>query len=176
LNELLSGYSCSLNSDIEGFLRNNAAEFSRRFLSKTYLVHEANSLAILGYFTLTPKSIVIKEENALSKTFLKKLDKFLNREGGVVMMSVILLAQLGKNYGYGGGAKISGSDLLLASKKITSAVQKYIGGRVVCVECEDAPKLRHFYETNGFVHLQDRKTTDGSVLIQYLKYIKGEEQ
>ena len=52
LMELLSGFSCSLNPDVERFLKRNAVEFTKENQSVTNLVISAEVVSLLGYFTL----------------------------------------------------------------------------------------------------------------------------
>lgn len=57
------------------------------------------------------------------------------------------------------------------------SIQEEIGGKFVYLECENKPKLIHFYESNGFTVFGKRKKdrdeigVDGEYLIQLLKYL-----
>lgn len=52
---------------------------------------------------------------------------------------------------------ITGEELLrIACKKVREA-QCIISGRFVFVECADNPKLRMFYEQNGFMYFGQRQ-------------------
>ena len=71
-------------------------------------------------------------------------------------------------------------DLLLkfACDKVKEA-QKILGGRMVYLECEDVPKLREFYESNGFVCFgkrnldkDEKEKNTGEYLLQMLCYLK----
>ena len=71
-----------------------------------------------------------------------------------------LIGQLGKNFHNNYNNYITGDILLhLACKKVCE-VQKMIGGRFVFLECEDIPKLKEFYENNGFMCYNKRKWND----------------
>jgi len=70
---------------------------------------------------------------------------------------------------------ITGDMLLkLACNKIKVA-QDVLGGRYVYLECEDKPKLKEFYESNGFVcfgkrnlERDERDKNNGDYLLQML--------
>lgn len=70
---------------------------------------------------------------------------------------------------------ISGNILLkLACDKVKEA-QDILGGRFVFLECEDEPKLKEFYEENGFVcfakrrlERDEKKENSGEYLLQML--------
>lgn len=90
-------------------------------------------------------------------------------------MSVPLLGQIGKNYKNKYNELITGDILLkLAIDKIKEA-QYILGGRFIFLECEDKPKLREFYEENGFVcfgkrnlERDEREQIHGEYLLQML--------
>ena len=56
--ELLSGFSCPLNPDIEDFLKRKSIEFAKQGLSQTHLVMPSatGKPEIAGYFCLTNKT------------------------------------------------------------------------------------------------------------------------
>ena len=83
-----------INLEIENFVRNKAIDFARRKLSVTYLVNDLDDGAILGFFALTHKAVLIPRAN-LSKSSLKKLERFarLDRATGEYMASAFLIAQ-----------------------------------------------------------------------------------
>ena len=83
IDRFLSGFSTktekngqekTLNFEIEHFLKNNAVQFAKEKKSITYVVGDQNSGSLLGYFTLTHKSIEVPAVG-LSKTTIRKLDK-----------------------------------------------------------------------------------------------------
>ena len=69
----------------------------------------------------------------------------------------LLFGQLGKNYYNNYNNYISGDILLRLACQQVKEVQKLIGGRFVFLECEDIPKLKAFYESNGFKCYNKRK-------------------
>jgi hypothetical protein len=180
--KFLSAYSCPLNEDVENFLKTKAIEFSKQDISQTHLVMASyRELPILvGYFTLAIKYIHISKDILTSK-MKSRLSKFAqyNSSIGKYILSSPLIGQIGKNYADGYEKQITGDELLkLACDKVRTA-QYILGGKTVYLECEDKPKLREFYESNGFVCFGKRalegdetEYTYGEYLMQYIKYLK----
>lgn len=178
----LSQFSCPLNSDVEKFLCGRSAiEFAKQSLTTTYLVYGSfkRRKALVGYFSITSKYIVISRATLTSK-YTKRLNKFATYDSELksYIMSSPLIAQLGKNYTNDYSKLITGDELLLlAIRKIKEALL-ILGGKTVYIECEDEPKLIDFYTSNGFVEFGrrslDRDEKDdfsSDYLIQMLKYI-----
>lgn len=68
--DVLSGFSCPKNKEIENFVRNNAVEFAKRKMSITYLLLDEYS-RVLAIFAITHKAVQIFGTN-LSSTLQKK--------------------------------------------------------------------------------------------------------
>ena len=179
---ILSSFVCDKNKDVEDFIRNKAIEFSKRGFAKTKLVYwvsdDEKEKELVGYFTIASRYICVSKDS-VSKTLGKRLFAHgrYNEGAREYIVSAPLIGQLGKNYANGNDCLISGSDLLaMALKKIVS-IQEEIGGKFVYLECENKPKLIHFYESNGFTVFGKRKKdrdeigVDGEYLIQLLKYL-----
>lgn len=179
---ILSSFVCDKNKDVEDFIRNKAIEFSKRGFAKTTLVYwvsdDEKEKELVGYFTIASRYICVSKDS-VSKTLGKRLFAHGRYNEGTreYIVSAPLIGQLGKNYANGNDCLISGSDLLaMALKKIVS-IQEEIGGKFVYLECENKPKLIHFYESNGFTVFGKRKKdrdeigVDGEYLIQLLKYL-----
>lgn len=176
--EKLQEYSCNLNNDVEYFLKEKAIEFSKQDISRTYIVMSQyrTKNVIVGYFAITNKVTNIKKVN-LSETKRKRLLKFAvyDQETKNYSISLPLIGQIGKNYNNGYNKLITGDILLkLACDKIKE-VQELVGGRFVFLECEDKPKLKEFYENNGFVcfgkrnlERDEKDKNSGNYLLQML--------
>lgn len=182
LREILSNFSC-INKDVQKFLTGKSAiDFAKQGITQTFLVYTSykGKNVLCGYFSLANKYIIVNR-NAVSKTLAKRLKKFTiqTEEKSNYIISMPLIAQLGKNYTNGYNQLISGDELLkMALDKIKEA-QIILGGKFVYLECEDIIKLREFYQSNGFVEFGRRKLDpdeqfdmEGTELIQLLKYIK----
>ena len=183
--EILKNYKCELNSDVEYFLKEKAIEFSKQDISRTYIIMSKYKKedVIVGYFAITNKVTNIKKV-ALSATKRKRLLKFAiyDKESKCYSIALPLIGQLGKNYYNNYNKLIKGEVLLkLACDKIKET-QDLIGGRFVFLECEDIPKLKDFYENNGFVcfgkrnlEKDERYRNNGDYLLQMLKDLSKKE-
>lgn len=177
--EILYGYKCDLNQDVEYFLKEKAIEFSKQDISRTYIVMSQykDIEVIVGYFAITNKVTSIKKVK-LSETKRKRLLKFAvyDKESKCYNIALPLIGQLGKNYYNNYNKLITGDVLLkLACDKIKEA-QELIGGRFVFLECEDKAILEEFYQSNGFVcfgkrnlEKDERSKNEGEYLLQMLK-------
>lgn len=170
----LENFECSLNPDVEKFLKLNAIEFTKKNQSITYLVFENEAKDLLGYFTLTVKPVSIFV-NQFSNTQIRRISRIgkIDEDNNTFVLSAFLIAQLGKNYCEGINSKISGEKLMgLALQKIRH-VQNMIGGMVVFVEADNKKKLLDFYiKKNKFciVNMMEKSdSTNG--LIKMLKVL-----
>lgn len=182
---ILNGFSCPLNEDVEFFLKQKAIEFLKMDVSQTFLVSTdfKKGNVIVGYFAITSKTTTVNKK-VLSKSLAKRLSRFAARpseiDRNVLVMSLPLIGQLGKNYTNGYNTLISGDELLkIACKKVKEATD-ILGGRFVFIECEDNINLKEFYESNGFVCFgkrlieEDEKTSNNSkYLLQMLLDLKN---
>ena len=151
----LATFSSPKNPEIEDFIKNKAINFATGKLSITYLVNDEDTGNILGYFTLTHKSIIINGDN-LSSTTQKKLARYsrLDASTGNYMASSFLLAQFGKNYALDKDDQINGSELMRLATDILINIQRQIGGGIVYLDCEDKEALTSFYKKQNL----DRKS------------------
>lgn len=62
LKDVLSKFVSEKNSEIEEFIREKAIDFARQKLSITYLILNTDNGVILGYFTLTHKSVILSSD------------------------------------------------------------------------------------------------------------------
>ncbi len=72
LLQVLSGFSCLRNPDVERFLKKSSVEFTKKNQSVTYLVFDISSMVLAGYFTLALKPLTVRGET-VSNTVKKKL-------------------------------------------------------------------------------------------------------
>ena len=127
---------------------------------------------MLGYFTLTHKSLMVSSER-LSKTAQKRLMRYarFDVETGNYMASAFLLAQFGKNYAIDNGKRISGSEMMKYVDIVLLDVQRRIGGGIMYLDCEDKEKLREFYEGENFKKAGERfSEEDNKKYLQYLRF------
>ena len=181
LHELLAGFRCPPNPDVERFLHNQAidsrgelrCDFAKRNLSVTYLVTSKADDELVSYFTLAIKSLSVNAR-AFSNTMRRKIERVseVNEQTGEYILAVYLIAQLDKNFAGGMNERITGEGLLeLALDKIRDA-QFRLGGTVVFLEADNVEKLIAFYETNGFRQFAvrtSRGTQEAHKLVQLLR-------
>ena len=176
LVELLSGFSCPKNPDVERFLKNSAIEFTKKNQSVTYLVVSSEDIRLLGYFTLALKPLTVRGE-AVSNTTKKKLLRVseLDEKSDTYTMSAYLVAQLGKNFAEYEGEKITGEELLKLAWDKIKEIQYLGGGMVTFLEAENEEKLLSFYRDNRFSQFDTRQTTSGKdephELVQLLRLL-----
>lgn len=174
---ILSEFSCSINPDVERFLREQSIEFTKKNQSVTYLVFSNNDASLVGYFTLATKPISVNA-TSFSNTMKRKIARVseLDEENGTYTLSAYLIAQLGKNFTNGNNEKITGEQLLQAAVETIKELQYMAGGMVYFLEAENKPDLLEFYERkNGFKRFATKEVKAGTeaehTLIQYLKVL-----
>lgn len=176
LFQVLSGFSCPRNPDVERFLKKSSVEFTKKNQSVTYLVFDISSMRLVGYFTLALKPLTVRGKT-VSNTVKRKLLRIseLDEKSDTYTMSAYLIAQLAKNHLENAENKITGAKLLeLAWNKIKE-IQYLGGGMVTFLEAENEEKLLSFYHDNRFVQFDTRQTAAGAEdaheLIQLLRLI-----
>lgn len=174
---ILSGFSCPINQEIEHFLHKNALDFAKKKMSMTHLVLDEEG-RFVGYFTLTHKPINV-QESVLSKTVNKRLQRHAKYDAAILAFSAsaFLIAQFSKNYAIEKEHQISGDDLMELTLDTLKRAQRLIGGEVVFLECEEKEKLMDFYQsaTNRFrtygERYSDSDTDKGTKYLQMLRFL-----
>lgn len=176
LNQILSEFSCPLNPDVERFLKEQAILFSKKHQAVTYLVLSLKDAALLGYFSITIKPLVVNSE-PFSNKVKRKLARFskIDKEDQTYNLAAYLIAQLGKNFSDKIKDRITGKELLEAAIRQTQRLQYQAGGMVTFVEAESKDKLLSFYEDYGFKRFDVRKvekaTEETRELVQLLRLL-----
>ena len=149
LLQVLSGFSCPKNPDVERFLQKSSIEFTKKNQSVTYLVFDVSSMELVGYFTIALKPLTVRGET-VSNTVKKKLMRVseLDEQSQTYTMSAYLIAQLGKNFKNGAEKKITGEELLELAWDIVEKMQYMGGGMVTFLEAENSERLLSFYQAN----------------------------
>ena len=169
VRDLAGRFSCGRNDEVDGFLRSNALEFTRRMVSMTMLVFERARQRCVGYFTLAHKPLSMPVA-ALNRTQLKRVARFAKPDAGgrCCTLSAFLVAQIGKNRNAENGRLISGAKLLELAKDSIRAAQARVGGQVVFLEMEHGnAKLARFYADNGFYKFGTRDAVEGGRPVTY---------
>ena len=145
---LINRFSCPINADVENFLKDKAAEYERKNLSRTYFVFydDGDTHILVGYFSLA--LITLDVSSNVSRSIIRKI----SGNEGKKQCVALLLGQLGKNHKDDIHRKklITGKQLLGIAQNIIRDIQYKIGGRTLLVECKDCSALRNFYEECGF--------------------------
>ena len=176
LLQVLSGFSCPKNPDVERFLKKSSIEFTKKNQSVTYLVFDVSSMELVGYFTIALKPLTVRGET-VSNTVKKKLMRVseLDEQSQTYTMSAYLIAQLGKNFKNGAEKKITGEELLELAWDIVEKMQYMSGGMVTFLEAENSERLLSFYQANRFQTFDTRQTATDSEepheLVQLLRLL-----
>lgn len=176
LLQVLSGFSCPKNPDVERFLKKSSIEFTKKNQSVTYLVFDVSSMELVGYFTIALKPLTVRGET-VSNTVKKKLMRVseLDEQSQTYTMSAYLIAQLGKNFKNGAEKKITGEELLELAWDIVEKIQYMGGGMVTFLEAENSERLLSFYQANRFQTFDTRQTATDSEepheLVQLLRLL-----
>ena len=182
LLQVLSGFSCPKNPDVERFLKKSSIEFTKKNQSVTYLVFDVSSMELVGYFTIALKPLTVRGET-VSNTVKKKLMRVseLDEQSQTYTLSPYAIAQLGKNFKNGAEKKITGEELLELAWDIVEKMQYMGGGMVTFLEAENSERLLSFYQANRFQTFDTRQTATDSEepheLVQLLRllYIRMKE-
>lgn len=169
----LDGTHNSLNPDIEDFLQNNAIQFSRMKTAITYLLIDKDDSALLGYFTVAHKPLIILADG-ISRKAKDKIKRFstLDETTNSYTVSAFLIAQFAKNYNIENGERISGKQLMNAVKEKLRSFRDQVGGTLAYLDCEPNAELIKFYESEGFTLFGERiSENDGKRYLQYLTFI-----
>ena len=176
LLQVLSGFSCLRNPDVERFLKKSSVEFTKKNQSVTYLVFDISSMVLVGYFTLALKPLTVRGET-VSNTVKKKLLRVSewDEKSDTYTMSAYLIAQLGKNFTNGADQKITGEELLALAWNKIKEIQYLGGGVVTFLEAENEEKLLSFYRDNRFSQFDTRQTAsdtdEAHELVQLLRLL-----
>ena len=176
LVELLSGFSCPKNPDVEHFLKKNAIEFTKKNQSVTYVVISIDDGGLLGYFTLALKPLAVRGET-VSNTTKKKLLRIseLDKKSDTYTMAAYLIAQLGKNYTNERNKELTGENLIELAWRAIEEGQYMFGGMVTFLEAENEDKLLSFYRDNRFSQFDTRQTVSNAdephELVQLLRLL-----
>lgn len=150
---LFSNFSCVKNNDVEKYLKNTAIEHNKQSITKTYLIIEVNdnntSIKVVAFFTLLNKVVKIKSSK-ISKSQLRKLQKFSLLDTENIYIPTFFIAQLGKN---DSEENFSGIDILDIIDDTFKKYKTIINGKTIFLHSINAEKVSKFYTDNGFKHL-----------------------
>lgn len=168
-HDIVRDFSCPQNEDVEQFLKSSAVNNQRMNLSRTNLVFlpQGKNQLLVGYYSLALQ--VLDLNPVFSKSLRKKITGFKqeNKSGA----AVYLLGQLGKNFNCGANKNISGHDLFLLAIRDIIEASRYVGGRIVLIECKDDSNLRNFYGDKLGLQLIDEASNNN--LLKYITLVNA---
>lgn len=157
IKRILSDFSCPLNPDVERFMHNNAYDFERIGLARTYLVYALpndDESYLVGIYSLGQSSVEISSK--LTKKDKKKIFGTTYPMGKNI--KTLLIGQLAKNYTNGNDAYITGYTLLtLAFSKITQ-IHSLFPSVVTHIDCKDDNHLRKLMKIMDLNFYKKEKT------------------
>ncbi|MDO8611063.1 MAG: hypothetical protein Q7R95_11105 [bacterium] len=158
---LLGTFNCEINSDLTNFIHITALDFEDRQISRTFVLVNISKNEIVGYFTISMKSL---STNGMSKTSIKKIDGVSNSR---VCIHSFLIGQLGISDNY---SEYKLGTLLLddAFSKIEMA-HDLVAGRYILVDAINHEKVIKFYTEYGFALLDTNleESENGSIRMIY---------
>ncbi len=160
---ILSSFYCGLNKEIDHFLVRDAFDFASKKIAVTYFMYNDVSANLLGFYTLTNKTIEISNIKSLSCRDRKRIKRFFtfDKDKKCFVGPCFLIAQFSKNFKNDINETFKGSEMLDdAFEKLRNA-QKTVGGSFVYIECEDIDKVKKFYTDYGFTEVNERKSKEG---------------
>ena len=172
LLEIISGFSCPQNEDVERFLKASSIEFTKKNQSVSYLVFSKEIQQLVGYFTIAMKPLTIGAADVVSNTQRRKIERIcrLDESSQSYTMSAYLIAQLGKNFSRAANEKITGDYILSIALNVIDKLQYSAGGMVSFVETDNNNKLLSFYQRNKF-HLISSPQKNNNELVQLFRII-----
>lgn len=148
--EVLSGFICD-NSEVENFIRNCAINNEERRLSRTILVFDENAGLLVGFYSLSIKSLVLSSKLSSNK----KKDYFGTSQTNGNVIPAVLIGQLGKNEAV--NSEFTGSDLMSLIFGYICRVDRLLPSVVSYVEHNGSAQLRKYYEKHDFIYLPREK-------------------
>ena len=181
MEEILAGFHCAQDKDIEYFLHKRAVEFEKLSKARTYLVCDENQflnadfslekLVVYGYVALAIKILSVPKDT--SNRVRKELDGLSAKIHGDVISDFpcFLIGQLAKNSSVTTDS-MTGNILLQQAYSIVDNAVNAVGGRYILIECQDNAKLINFYNDNGFSEIA--RIPDGErAMVQMIRKFKN---
>jgi GNAT superfamily N-acetyltransferase len=143
----LSSFTCS-HADLDDFLKNDAKDYDKQLLGKTYIFQKDDSKEIVGFFTVSNASLHLKE---LSRGKKKKVDGEIPFQKRRTSYPSVLLGRLGVSSNFQG--KSIGKQIL-DFIKVWFRYNNKTGCRFIIVDAYNEQPVLNFYQKNDFTFLQ----------------------
>jgi hypothetical protein len=157
LSQMIEGFFCAKDPDVEWFIKNNALNYERKGLSRTYLyvIHQEDDPIIVAYFTL---AITATSFEGISRSRKAKVLGFKPGRDAKDHFGGILVGQLARADGFD-SSDISGQEMIEDAEELIEKGRYYLGGKIVYLDCKDP--LIKFYEKNGYISVIQTPYSDG---------------
>jgi hypothetical protein len=160
LVQRIEEFRCVRDQQLESFLHDQAIRYERKGFGRTYLVFDVSSgkdhvPPIAAFFTL---AITATDYSGISRS---RKEKVLGSKPGrdtYRAFGGILIGQLARDDRYD-SSFINGTELLMECEKYIEMGRRYIGGRIVYLDCKDA--LIETYQKSQYELLSGEPTEDG---------------
>ena len=158
INSLLKSIRCSINPDMEDFIRNKAIFMEKKDLTRTYIVVDPESGKPLGYYSLGMKCLRVPADAPVSRRTRDRM----NVDADTSVSQSYLLGQLCRD---DSAPKGLGAQMMKDALKIFKRSNELVGCRLVRIDCDG--ELRGYYESNGFrfISKNEQKNLDQMVII-----------
>jgi len=139
VDEILLGFSCSKDEDVQRYIRKTAVKHELAQISRTYLIFDTEPTErLVAYITLAVRCLNVGDER-----LNEDLSERMNFNNGTAQS--YLIGQLGKVDGYG---KNIGDYAMVFASGIIRRANLLVGCRTIRLDCKDA--LVGYYEKKGF--------------------------
>jgi hypothetical protein len=157
LEHIIKEFSCEKDPDVEWFIKNNALNYERKGLSRTYLyIADVTGFPVIAaYFTL---AITATSFEGISKSRKAKVLGFKPGRDTKDHFGGILIGQLARTDGFD-QSDISGQEMLEDAEVLIEKGRYYLGGKIVYLDCKEP--LIKFYEQNGYTLVTQTPHQDG---------------
>ena len=141
---VLSDFICNTNLEVQDYLHNKAIKHEKRGISKTVLITDTKTGAIVGYYSITTKSFILSEK--INSNAKKRLFGTSQTNGNII--PAILIGQLGKNENV--ISDFTGKDLMSFIFRYIKKMSELTPSVIVYVEHDGRESLIKYYEQAGF--------------------------
>ncbi len=139
---LIQTFQCELNQDLTSFIHNTAIDYEKRKIARTFVLVDEALKQIVGYFTLSIKSLSTK---GMSNSSIKKIDGISSNRDCI---HSFLIGQLGISDKY--AHYRFGTYLLDDAFFQIETAHNIVAGRYILVDAINNEKVIDFYMRHGF--------------------------
>ena len=149
LRETLFLFRCQKNPEEEDFLHKDAIFFEQRNKARTFLL--LRDYEIIGYYSLAFKSIDLEEVSRSKKKDMTAGETKLKTYSAYLIGHIAKADSIHEKLGY---------DMLDNARDLIYRAQKYVGGRLIYIDCKDEERLIRFYRNYGFKYFNTSQQTN----------------